>query len=235
MIDYRKPSKAKANEEFLRQQGLQKEVNPYTEESINQKKLFLIICEGKNTEPIYFESFPVPTKTVLVEGGCGSKTALVDYALKISKLEKYENREVWCVFDFDIKPDESATQPEDFNNSIQKAEQNGMNVAWSNDAFELWFILHYQTLETSLTRTELYPILKKQWNLESFSSIAKSKEFCKEHYKRLGGSQSESQKLAIMRAEKLHTQYKNRKDYSEHCPCTTVYLLVKELNKNIKP
>lgn len=234
MIDYRKPSKAKANEEFLRLQGIQIGVNPYSEEKIEQKKLFLIICEGSNTEPSYFEGFPVPTKTVIIEGGCGSKTALVDYALKLSKLEQYENREVWCVFDFDIKPDEATTQPEDFNNSIQKAESNGMKVAWSNDAFELWFVLHYQALDTSLTRKELYPILKKQWELESFTKEAKTKKFCEEHYQRLGGSKSESQKLAIKRAEELHAKYEGRKDYSEHCPCTTVYLLVNELNKNIK-
>lgn len=32
---------------------------PYHIESIAKKKAFLIICEGKNTEPEYFKSFPV--------------------------------------------------------------------------------------------------------------------------------------------------------------------------------
>jgi hypothetical protein len=234
MIDYKKPLKAKANEDYLRTLGIKKEVSPYKEEVIEQKKLFLIICEGENTEPGYFEGFPVPTKTVLIEGGCGSKTALVDYALELRKEEKYQNREVWCVFDFDIKPDESASQPEDFNKSIEKANQNGLNVAWSNDAFELWFVLHYQKLDTALTRKELYPILKEKWGLESFSKEAKTIKFCEDHYERFGGSKSKQQELAIRRAKELHAKFIERKDYSKHCPCTTVYLLVEELNKNLK-
>ncbi|HZX74418.1 MAG TPA: RloB family protein, partial [Cyclobacteriaceae bacterium] len=150
-MDYRKPSKRAANEAFLR--GMPMTIGePYQEATIEQKKAFLIICEGENTEPLYFEGFPVPSKTVVTEGGRGSKTSLVNYAIKIKALPKYEGREVWCVFDFDVKPDEAATQPADFNNAILKAEQNDMKTAWSNDAFEIWFVLHYQGLEAALTR-----------------------------------------------------------------------------------
>ena len=233
-MDYRKPSKQQANEAFLRQMGSANNSNPYEEEQKEQKKLFLIVCEGKNTEPYYFESFPVPTKTVLIEGGRGSKTALVNYALSIRNLEKYAGREIWCVFDFDIKPDEAATQPEDFNKAIVIAETNGMKVAWSNDAFELWFVLHYQKLYVPLSRHELFPILKNEWQIESFSNTAKTENFSKEHYQRLGGTNSRGQKLAVRRAKFLHDRYEGRKDFSNHCPCTTVYLLVIELNKNIK-
>ena len=110
-----------------------------------------------------------------------------------------------------------------------------MKVAWSNDAFELWFILHFQKLDVPLTRKELNQILKKKWNLNSFTKIAKTKDFCEDHYSRHGDNESKSQELAIDRARKLHRAYENRKDYSNHCPCTTVYLLVEELNKNLKP
>ena len=65
----------------------------------------------------------------MIEGGCGSKTALVDYALNLKNSEEYSGREIWCVFDYDLKPDEAATQPQDFNNSIVKAEQHGLKVA----------------------------------------------------------------------------------------------------------
>lgn len=235
MNDLRKPGKGRANEIFLRKLGISKNVAPYNEEKIEQKKLFLIICEGENTEPCYFKSFPVPTKTVLIEGGCGSKTSLVDYALKIRDNEEYAEREVWCVFDYDIKPDEALTQPRDFNNAIIKAGHHGIKVAWSNDAFELWFILHFQKLDVPLTRKELFPILKEKWNLNSFAKVAKTKAFCDDHYKRHGGTKSKSQELAIDRARRLHQAYQNRKDYSNHCPCTTVYLLVEDLNRNLKP
>lgn len=233
-MDYRKPSKAVANEVFLRSQSFVAE-DSYQEETIEVKKTFLIICEGENTEPLYFEGFPVPSKTVVTERGCNSKTALVKYALKIKDLPKHEGREVWCVFDFDVKPDEAATQPEDFNNAILMAEANGMRVAWSNDAFELWFILHYQTLESALTRHELYKILKDKWELESFSSEAKKEDFCLEHYERhQEGKNGASQKQAIRRARVLHEAHEGRHNFAEQIPCTTVYLLVEELNKNLK-
>jgi len=234
-MNYNKPSrKNAANEAFLQKNGIHRASNPYEEEQIEQKKLFLIVCEGTNTEPLYFKCFPVPTKTVLIERGCNSKTSLVNYALERKKLEKYADREVWCVFDYDIKPDEAATQPADFNNAIKMAEANGMKVAWSNDAFELWFLLHYQALDIPLTRNEIFPILKKKWKLKRFSNEAKTEEFCKGHYQRHGGTESKSQKLAIQRARKLHELYGKRTDFSNHCPCTTVYLLVEELNNNIK-
>ena len=234
MIDYRKPLKAKANEAYLQQRGISKQDNPYQEQIIDQKKLFLIICEGDNTEKGYFEGFPVPTKNVIVEGGCGSKTALVEHALRLQKEKKYEGREIWCVFDFDVNRVEAATQPEDFNQSIEKAYQNGMKVAWSNDAFELWFVLHYQHLESAFTRFELNPILREKWGLDSFSKEAKSTRFCAAHYERFGGTKSTAQALAIRRAKALHETFAGRKDYAKHCPCTTVYELVEELNKNLK-
>lgn len=232
-MGYTKPNKLRANEEYLRRNGIEKG-KPYIEEKLDVKKTFLIICEGENTEPCYFQGFPVPTKTVLIEGGCNSKTALVNYALQIRKLEKYAGREVWCVFDYDFKPDEAATQPNDFNNAINQAEKNEMKVAWSNDAFELWFVLHYEKLDTPLSRHELYHILKKKWGLNSFSNQAKTREFCEDHYSRHGGQGSKEQELAIRRAKELHENYRGKKDFSNQCPCTTVYLLVEELNKNIK-
>ena len=234
-MDYKRPSKKnQANEDYLVKIGFSKEQNPYIEEVIQTKKSFLIFCEGKNTEPFYFKSFPVPTNTVIVEGACFTKTKLVELAIEKRNNKKYEGREVWCVFDYDIKPDESLTQSEDFNNSIKMAEANGMKVAWSNDCFELWFVLHYQKLDVKVTRDELYSILKGLWNLKDFTNNAKKECYCLEHYERHGGNQSDMQKLAIRRAKELHEIYKGMQDFSNHSPCTTVYLLVEELNKNIK-
>jgi hypothetical protein len=232
-MDYRKASKARANEAFVRAGRLSRG-RSYQEDQLEQRKTFLIICEGKNTEPYYFKGFPVPSKTVLIEGGCHSKNALVDYALVVRGNKEYIGREVWCVFDFDIKPDEKTTQPEDFNTAIEKAERNGLKVAWSNDAFELWFVLHYDKLDSALTRQELSDILKKKWNLNNFHKVAKTKEFCKKHYTRHGGENGSSQQLAIKRARGLHASYNSDRNFASQCPCTTVYLLVEELNKNCK-
>ncbi|GAB3427929.1 RloB family protein [Niabella aquatica] len=234
MSDFRRPSKTERNLHYLRSIGLGIQQNPYLEDRFQKAKLFLIICEGLNTEPEYFRSFRVPGKTVIIEGGRGSKSALVDYAILLRSHPEYQDREIWCVYDFDIKADEAATQREDFNQSIVKANQYGLRVAWSNDAFELWFLLHYQKIDTALNRNNIYEILKEKWGLTSFRKQSKQAGFCKTIYELLGGHDSKEQRLAVRRAKELHESYQSRSDFYLHCPCTTVYQLVEELNKYVK-
>ncbi|WPQ63585.1 RloB family protein [Chitinophaga sancti] len=148
--------------------------------------------------------------------------------------EEHAGREIWCVFDYDVKPDEASTQPNDFNSSITRAQDNGLKVACSNDAFERWFALHYVELHANVNRRDLYTILKDRWELDSFHNEAKAKAFCKGHYDRHQGLNGASQELAIRRARRLHEAYRGDRNYSDQCPCTTVYLLVEELNKYLK-
>ena len=227
---YKKPNKSEANNNYLKS-TFGDSANPYKEETITRKKLFLILCEGENTEKFYFEGFPVPTNAVKVIGGQNTKNKLVDVALEHKQSEEYQDHEIWCVFDYDIHRAD-AKQAGDFNSAIIRAEANNLKVAWSNDAFELWFVLHYQPLVTPLRRTELYPILEQKWNLNSFDREAKKRDFCKDHYKRhSSGENGASQERAIKNARKLHAAYGTGTNYDKQVPCTTVYLLVQELNK----
>jgi hypothetical protein len=61
--------------------------------------------------------------------------------------------QVWCVFDRDK---EGANVGENsgnikFDESIALAVSKGINVAWSNDAFELWVLLHFVTIDPKKT------------------------------------------------------------------------------------
>jgi len=66
---------------------------------IANTKRFFIICEGKNTEPYYFKSFPVVTADVETLGLGRSKTSLVEEAIQRVNWEKPDaEREVWdCI------------------------------------------------------------------------------------------------------------------------------------------
>lgn len=229
-----KPNKQERNEAYLKSISFKQGDDPYVENIFEPKKKFLIICEGENTEPEYFRSFPVPTQNIIIEGGRNSKNALVDYAISLMNKDDNTDREIWCVFDYDIHYDEANTQSQDFNSAIAKAISKGLKVAWSNDSFELWFLLHFHNLDVKLTRNEYYEKLKKEWHLESFHNEAKTKNFCEGLYELHGGTKSQMQLLAIQRAEQIHKSYMNKKDYANQNPCTTVYLLVKELNNNLK-
>ncbi len=197
----------------------------------NIRNLFRIYCEGENTEPEYFKSFPVNTETEVFAMGLGrSKTALVEKVVELLEEGGFlkdqanydEDRQLWCVFDFDENEETKAR--EDFNNAIELAHRHDLKVAYSNDAFELWLVLHYQFIESALTRFEYYEILSKQMNL-NYEKEGKTKAFAKALYWLL----LEKQPEAIQHATRLH-ELKKDQNYCDQNPCTTVYKLVKELN-----
>jgi hypothetical protein len=103
---------------------------------IEEKPTLLIVCEGQNTEPSYFRQFRL-TSAKIIPLGIGSNTiSLVNKTADLSKEYKYD--QIWCVFD---KDDFSS---HDFNNAISTAEAQGIKVAYSNQAFEYWLILHLE-------------------------------------------------------------------------------------------
>ncbi|WMJ74947.1 RloB family protein [Cytophagaceae bacterium ABcell3] len=112
------------------------------------KPTILIVCEGKNTEPSYFEKFKLTSATIRAIGEGYNTVSLVERAKELS--ERIENDsstrkydQVWCVFDADPKADNSK-QAESFNKAIKLAEKYGFGVAYSNQAFEYWIILHFE-------------------------------------------------------------------------------------------
>lgn len=122
------------------------------------KKSFLIICEGVNTEPDYFNSFRLTSATVKAVGrGLGTRM-LVKEAVSIRQEEQRKGKiydHYWVVFDKDDFPEN------DFNTAIKEAEAEGFRVAWSNQAFEFWFILHFILYHGPLHRNQYAEMLTK--------------------------------------------------------------------------
>lgn len=108
------------------------------EPTIDEKPTILIICEGKNTEPSYFNQFKLTSADIESFGDGKNTITLVEAAIKHVEEsdKKYEHR--WVVFDKDEFPNQN------FDNAIYKAQSNGFNVAYSNQAFEYWLILHFE-------------------------------------------------------------------------------------------
>ena len=106
---------------------------------------FLIVCEGEKTEPNYFKSLkndlPLESLNVIdmtIEGTARNTTSLIDYIIDYKKKSNREYDSVWAVFDRD------SFTPHQFNGAIEKSKANGIKCAWSNQAFELWYLLHFQ-------------------------------------------------------------------------------------------
>ncbi|MEN8217106.1 MAG: RloB family protein [Pseudomonadota bacterium] len=70
---------------------------------------------------------------------------------------------VWAVFDKD-DADENETKINRFNDAFKFAERENLQIAYSNEAFELWLLLHITYLEESkpLSRRKIYDKLQSQ-------------------------------------------------------------------------
>ena len=203
----------------------------------SQREFILIVCEGTKTEPLYFEAikenFPkkvLNTFNIDVKGTGTSTLKIIEIAEELRKqAKKIHNRiydHVWAVFDRDSFP------VVDFNNAIFKSKQFDINCAWSNEAFELWYVLHFQYRITPMSRedyrkcieTEMNKsILKKTGKISSFEYKKNSKEM----YQLLKEYGNEEQ--AIKWAKALEGQFTTT-NYSSHNPCTMVYELIEKLN-----
>ena len=204
------------------------EPSVYKIEEKEKRKTFLIVCEGQ-TEELYFKSFPVVTASVkAVPLGC-TKLTLVDCAKAMAEEEEYD--EIWCVFDMDHNPDAKG-QKQDYDNAIKKALAEGYKCAYSNDAFELWFVLHYQYIDQEQLRNFFYKLLNQYWSV-NYEKNGKTKKFARSIYERLLNDEKADQTKAIASADKLHKQHKEKVFHKQN-PVTTVYQLVEELNLHLR-
>lgn len=201
----------------------------------NKRKYYLIVCEGEATEPNYFEGLKkdlpkgVLTSYQIDIAGTGKNTqSLVDEALRLkAAYEKNTTRTVdklWVVFDRD------SFAPNDFNNAIVRCAQNTpvIGCAWSNEAFELWYLLHFHYYQNAMTRQQYQSLIED--NLRPFIGedyrYEKNSEQMYDLLKEHGNLQD-----AIRNAERLADQFEGRQDYANHNPGTMVYKLVEELMK----
>ena len=178
------------------------------------RKRFLIVCEGTETEPNYFRSFPVPKEVIDIKGIGKSPKKIIEEADSINQNGDYDR--VWCVFDRD------SWTPEEFNLAIQTGKKKGFQMAYSNEAFELWYLLHFQFVNTGISR--------KQYGKKLDSVMGESYQKNSDNmYEKLQYKQS----TAIKNAENLLKQYDPPNPVKDN-PSTTVHLLVQELNKYIR-
>lgn len=222
---------------------------------------FIIFCEDEVSEPIYFKFFETSKIKVnpirnqksmmdnVVNAICHCKeNGLIDESddkLCVCK----DGNHVWCVFDRDKEEtDEKILRGNVlFNESLKSAESNGIKVAYSNDAFELWILLHFENIdlenEQYKKRVHYYERLT-----EIFRGIANPNNFLTKVLQYQGYSYKNSLKseksfrnivrpaiinntrVAIERAKQLEEKFANSK-LSEHekSPLTLVHHLVEQL------
>ena len=147
--------------------------------------------------------------------------SLVNKAISIRDAEEKKKRsydQCWVVFDKDDFP------AKDFNQAIQLACKNGFHVAYSNQAFEYWFLLHFNLYKGSLHRNNYAGMLSKLIGMP----YSKNEGFGAVMYNRLVTLQQQ----AIKNAKTVLAEISKGNPAMEESS-TTVHLLVEELNKYI--
>ncbi len=178
--------------------------------SINNK--ILIVCGGK-TEKIYFEKHRSSLAKIKLVPCLYDESPLrvVNRAIKEKIVDDYI--QVWCVFDKD--------EFKDFDEAIVKAKKNDIRCAFSNEAFEVWYLLHYKYFDNHKGRSKCIKELEKELGL-------KYDKVDKEIYDILKGKMDK----AIQNAKRAHQEYMYKGGLpSTWCSCTTVYELMDELKK----
>lgn len=193
---------------------------------------FLIVCEGEKTEPNYFKSFKTNVKsfvyTIDAFGEASNTKDLVNRTIKYRDKSSQKYDSVWAVFDRD------SFSPNNFNGAIALAENNNIKVGWSNEAFELWYLLHFQYRNTSMLRNDYKRVIQDEVNAKIIAQ-SKSKNPKKFVYRKNSTEMYAvlekygNQKQAITYAKKLILNH-TCNNFAIHNPCTTVHLLVEELN-----
>lgn len=160
-----------------------------------------------------------------IEGEGKNTLSLIEEVHKIrTHREKAAGRsfdQTWAVFDRDSFP------PQNFNNAIfsARAAVPEIRCAWSNEAFELWYLLHFEFYQDAASRHDYAKRLEEAIakRLNTPFKYAKNDPNMYHLLKQWG-----NRIQAIAWAENLH-EWHQGENFADHNPCTLVYQLVAEL------
>lgn len=129
-----------------------------------ERRRVLIVCEDSKSSCDYFKSFKIdPKRAEVFSVGTGMNTdSLVEEAMRLKGKAVQASQpysEVWCVFDRDSFP------AANFDRAFQLAHANGIHVAWANEAFEIWYLLHFNYHDSGISRDD-YRAKLRQCGLE---------------------------------------------------------------------
>lgn len=196
---------------------------------------YLIVCEGTKTEPNYFEALRRKLSggegdKIVVVGAQDNTLGIVECAREEIELRNKSDNppyyHVWLVFDRDSFP------ADDFDNAIGvaveedakfKAEGDVIlphwHAAWSNEAFELWYLFHFQeNVGGALSRDRFKELLSGHLGFKYEKNDPTMFEKLLPYVKG-----------ALERAERAYLRWATEVPFHKRNPATAVYQLVDAL------
>jgi hypothetical protein len=243
------------------------DINPWdlrteSDRTADTRYTFIIFCEDEVSEPCYLRQFQKPHLKINIIPGQSHKKMNVEKAITYCRendlIENIDNvptlkldigTQVWCVFDRDIEAnaDKVLIGHTSFDTSINTARSAKINIAWSNDAFELWLLLHFEdvvlndpdyshrqkyyerltAIFKNLTFTPEYQKVVDSVDFNYKESMKKAHKFIPMVLPNLKGKTE----TAIARAKALAEHHHATPSFHEMAPCTMMHKLVEELIK----
>ncbi len=224
---------------------------------------FIIFCEDEVSEPLYFRRYEVQGK-VKVNAIENQKqhwhnlTNTINDCVHNGLLEGWNGTyrvkpgtttQIWSAYDRDMESEQVNAQVQvndiHFSTAIATAKNIGIKVAWSNDVFELWILLHFEQVPMGqrLHRNYVYDRLTAVFrNLQEKSAdlqrITDNPNFnYKTSFKKrtafllhvLPQLTASRRIAATARAKQLEAYFANDAPYHSRNPCTSVHHLVQAL------
>jgi hypothetical protein len=189
---------------------------------LSLRKKYLIVTNG-DTEAAYFENYRGTTGPKirivrrLKDPNLLVKKAIAERERRSKKGETFH--EAWIVMDRDKFVGNNGDE-EQYRAALKVARENNIEVAFSDDSFELWYVLHYQDLKAPTTRKELIKLLEKH----------RAKRYEKGVKGDLYHEILHLRDDAMRRAHQLFKQADSQPSTSN--PCTRVHILVERLIDN---
>lgn len=199
------------------------------EKRILEPATYLVASEGTKTEVLYFQQMAdglsrkyqgyedrVTVPNFDIEGMGTSNFRLIEDVVAYLRTSPRLFENIWLVFDKDDIPENY------FDNAIKKAASLGWQTAWANDSFELWFLLHFEYLQSGIMReqyTEKLDMYMKKEGLEGYNK----------NDPRVTEILQNRRNAAIKNAQRLEESYEMNVPASQKNPCTIVHHLVREI------
>jgi RloB-like protein len=193
-------------------------------EGTRNRRRVLIVCEDTKSSCLYFRAFNIdPERAEVITLGTGMNTdSLVEEASRmkakaVAAREPYN--QVWCVLDRDDFPLAK------YERGFALARSAGMYVAWVNQAFELWYLLHFNYHDTGISRHDY------KAKLEAFLPVPYDKTD-PEMYQKV----FPHQRTALQNARKLEKHWSEMGERFPHRqnPSTSMHKLVEFLNELVE-
>jgi len=188
------------------------------------KKLY-IYTNGEKTEYEYFWLFKNWLENKgeyqliikpAIKGNFENLVNQVSGSKKPKKFSAKDGDEIWLVFDID---NEIVDNTNKFNLAVQTAKSKKFNLAWSNECFELWFLLHFQDINSETSRNDYDDKLKRLCKKEGF-------EYHKnQNIDKLFERLKDKIPTAIKNAHKIDTSNPSKN------PSTKIYEIIEKLSK----